>query len=56
MNLNDDLENIIILNQHNILFAAKEGFIHYNPLKEKRKIGLSDKQLVVFVDGNETAR
>jgi DNA-binding CsgD family transcriptional regulator len=32
--INDDLQNISIINQQNILVGAKEGFIHYNPLKE----------------------
>ncbi len=29
--LNDDLQNIIILKNNEVLFAAKEGFIHYDP-------------------------
>jgi Bacterial regulatory proteins, luxR family len=29
--LNDDLENIIILKNNEVLFAAKDGFIHYDP-------------------------
>ncbi|MEO1049323.1 MAG: triple tyrosine motif-containing protein [Bacteroidota bacterium] len=33
--LNDDLENVAILNSNNILFGAKEGFIHYDPSKLK---------------------
>jgi len=32
--INDDLQNITIINKQNILVGAKEGFIHYNPLKE----------------------
>jgi DNA-binding CsgD family transcriptional regulator len=32
--INDDLQNISILDDQNILVAAKEGFIHYNPLKD----------------------
>ena len=34
--LNDDLENISALDHENILFGAKEGFIHYNPQKVKQ--------------------
>ncbi|HEY8938152.1 MAG TPA: triple tyrosine motif-containing protein [Cyclobacteriaceae bacterium] len=29
--LNDDLENITILKNNEVLFGAKEGFIHYDP-------------------------
>jgi ligand-binding sensor domain-containing protein/DNA-binding CsgD family transcriptional regulator len=29
--LNDDLETMIILNNNEVLFGAKEGFIHYDP-------------------------
>lgn len=29
--LSDDLENITALDHENVLFGAKEGFIHYNP-------------------------
>jgi len=29
--LNDDLEAIIVLNNNEILFGAKDGFIHYDP-------------------------
>ena len=29
--LNDDLESITLLANNEILFAAKEGFVHYNP-------------------------
>ncbi len=29
--LNDDLETITILNNNEVLFGAKEGFIHYDP-------------------------
>ena len=32
--INDDLQNISILDDQNILVGAKEGFIHYNPLKD----------------------
>ena len=32
--INDDLENITIIDKQNILIGAKEGFIHYNPLKK----------------------
>ncbi len=31
--INDDLPNITVLDVQNILIGAKEGFIHYNPLK-----------------------
>ncbi len=33
--LNDDLANISIIDPKNILFGAKEGFIHYDPDKKK---------------------
>lgn len=29
--LSDDLENITVLDHQNVLFGAKEGFVHYNP-------------------------
>lgn len=29
--LNDDLENLVILKTNEVLFGAKEGFIHYDP-------------------------
>ncbi|MEH6536809.1 MAG: triple tyrosine motif-containing protein [Psychroserpens sp.] len=32
--INDDLQSISIINEKNILIGAKEGFIHYNPLKK----------------------
>ncbi len=32
--LNDDLENISILDHDNILFAAKDGFVHYHKKKQ----------------------
>ena len=32
--ISDDLGNINVLNHQNVLFAARDGFIHYNPLKE----------------------
>jgi ligand-binding sensor domain-containing protein/DNA-binding CsgD family transcriptional regulator len=32
--INDDLQSISILDDQNILVGAKEGFIHYNPLKD----------------------
>jgi|APTNR8051073442_1049403.scaffolds.fasta_scaffold00032_46 ligand-binding sensor domain-containing protein/DNA-binding CsgD family transcriptional regulator len=36
--LNDDLENMIILKNNEVLFGAKEGFIHYDPdVKVSRK-------------------
>lgn len=31
--LNDDLINITILENNEVLFGAKDGFIHYNPLR-----------------------
>jgi DNA-binding CsgD family transcriptional regulator len=33
--LNDDLPNISVLDLKNIIFGAKEGFVHYNPLIKK---------------------
>ena len=36
--LNDDLENMVILKNNEVLFGAKEGFIHYAPnVKNDRK-------------------
>jgi ligand-binding sensor domain-containing protein/DNA-binding CsgD family transcriptional regulator len=29
--LNDDLENMIVLENNEVLFGAKEGFVHYDP-------------------------
>ena len=29
--LSDDLENITVLDHQNVLYGAKEGFVHYNP-------------------------
>ncbi|MBX2966574.1 MAG: two component regulator three y domain-containing protein [Cyclobacteriaceae bacterium] len=57
--LNDDLQNIVILNNNEVLFGAKEGFIHYDPaLKINRKPGIkshirrfsttSDRDSVLF--------
>jgi hypothetical protein len=34
--LNDDLVNITILDNNEVLFAAKEGFIHYDPMRKTR--------------------
>lgn len=31
---NDDLPNVVVLDNQNILIGGKEGFIHYNPLKD----------------------
>lgn len=31
---NDDLANVVVLDNQNILVGGKEGFIHYNPLKD----------------------
>ena len=33
--LNDDLPNITVLDHQDIIYGAKEGFIHYNPLIQK---------------------
>jgi DNA-binding CsgD family transcriptional regulator len=39
--LNDDLENIVILKNNEVLFGAKEGFIHYDPnVKVNRKANI----------------
>lgn len=36
--LNDDLENMVILKNNEVLFGAKEGFVHYDPdVKTGRK-------------------
>ncbi len=35
--LNDDLQSIIILKNNEVLFGAKDGFIHYNPLHPELK-------------------
>lgn len=36
--LNDDLENMVILKNNEVLFGAKEGFVHYDPdVKTERK-------------------
>lgn len=32
--ISDDLQNISIIDNNNILISAKDGFIHYDPLKE----------------------
>lgn len=31
--LNDDLENMTVLENNEVMFGAKEGFVHYNPNK-----------------------
>ncbi len=36
--LNDDLQKIIALEANQVLFAAKEGFIHYNNQSKSRKV------------------
>lgn len=35
--LSDDLENISVLDYRNILFGAKDGFIHFDPVKVSKK-------------------
>ncbi len=48
--LSDNLENIAIIDDQNVLFGAKEGFIHYNPLTD-----LSPKQhMTVLIRSMET--
>jgi DNA-binding CsgD family transcriptional regulator len=32
--ISDDLQNISVIDNQNILIGAKEGFIHYNPVKD----------------------
>ncbi len=34
---NDDLANITVLDNHNVLIGGREGFIHYNPLRDVPK-------------------
>ncbi len=41
--LSNDLENISVLDPYNVLFGAKEGFIHYNPSLEFN----SDEEITV---------
>jgi ligand-binding sensor domain-containing protein/DNA-binding CsgD family transcriptional regulator len=56
--LSDDLESISIIDQKNILFGAKGGFIHYDPSKEvliKEKYqALINSVSVVNEDNTET--
>ena len=35
--LSDDLENVSIIDNENVFFGAKEGFIHYNPSIKKAR-------------------
>lgn len=42
--LNDDLTQISVINDHNVLFSANEGFIHYN-----NDYGLLEKDLKVLI-------
>ncbi len=37
---NDDLANITVLNNHNILIGGRQGFIHYNPVRDVPKNSL----------------
>lgn len=34
---NDDLANIVVLDNHNVLIGGKQGFIHYNPMRDVPK-------------------
>ena len=35
--ISDDLENVSVLDYRNILFGAKDGFIHFDPVKVSKK-------------------
>ncbi|GAB4329853.1 MAG: triple tyrosine motif-containing protein [Flammeovirgaceae bacterium] len=54
--LNDDLESIIILDHENVLFTAKEGFIHFNPTQPfdaKRTFEVVMRNVISFGDSNQ---
>jgi DNA-binding CsgD family transcriptional regulator len=53
--LNDDLESIITLDYENVLFTAKEGFVHYNPAQpfdSKRTFNVIMRNVMSFGDSN----
>ncbi len=62
--LNDDLQSIIILKNNEVLFGAKDGFIHYNPLHTEikssfntliRKVSITNDGDSVLFTGNYTS-
>jgi DNA-binding CsgD family transcriptional regulator len=55
--LNDDLENMVILKNNEVLFGAKEGFIHYDPnVKVNRKPNIKShiRRFSITSDGDST--
>ncbi|WP_192821814.1 triple tyrosine motif-containing protein [Rufibacter sp. LB8] len=51
--LNDDLSYIQVLDINNVLFGAKEGFIHYNAAKAKRMVPYHTRLAQVLTISNE---
>ncbi|QHL87387.1 two component regulator three y domain-containing protein [Nibribacter ruber] len=51
--LNDDLSYIQILDLNNVLFGAKDGFIHYNAAKPKRMAPFQTRLAQVFSIASE---
>ncbi|GGK64268.1 triple tyrosine motif-containing protein [Rufibacter glacialis] len=51
--LNDDLSFIQVLDINNVLFGAKEGFIHYNAAKTKKMVPFHTRLAKVFTISNE---
>ncbi|WP_210463563.1 triple tyrosine motif-containing protein [Rufibacter roseolus] len=51
--LNDDLSSIQVLDINNVLFGAKEGFIHYNAAKSKRMVPFHTRLARVYTISNE---
>ncbi len=51
--LNDDLSFIQVLDMNNVLFGAKEGFIHYNAAKTKHMVPFHTRLARVLTISNE---
>ncbi|MBC3540015.1 triple tyrosine motif-containing protein [Rufibacter sediminis] len=52
--LNDDLSFIQVLDINNVLFGAKEGFIHYNAAKNKRMAPFHTRLAKFYTISNES--
>jgi hypothetical protein len=52
---NDDLANVIVLDDQNILFGGKQGFIHYSPSEDLPRLAFSSVLFESIVNrGGET--
>ena len=50
---NDDLANVIVLDDQNILFGGKQGFIHYSPKDDLPRISLPSVHFKSIVNRGE---